>query len=250
MPAAVSQSSTQVTASGASMQLSDAWKSKVLPLCQAAFNRYPFVAGSTQDVPLDDFVHLLGPGGLMDQFFDQYLKPFVDNTELPWRWQSADHIKLGLSDAALTEFQRASEIRDALFPTGGQQVSVKFQLTPVSLDPGLTQVSVEVGGQRLTYAHGPLEPMALVWPASTGNTQVRFTATPASGAATVIEENGPWALLRLLDAAHVAPSAQPDKFQVTFATPSGNAVFELSAASVRNPFNMAAFRAFRCPPQL
>ena len=67
----VSQSSAQVTASGASSSLADAWRSKVLPLCQAAFNRYPFIAGSAQDVPLDDFTHLLGPGGLMDQFFDQ-----------------------------------------------------------------------------------------------------------------------------------------------------------------------------------
>ena len=36
----------QVTASGASTELSDAWQSKVVPLCQAAFNRYPFVAGA------------------------------------------------------------------------------------------------------------------------------------------------------------------------------------------------------------
>src|SRR5208283_1325999 len=165
----------------------------------------------TQDVPLDDFVHLLGPGGLMDQFFDQYLKSFVDNSELPWKWQSPDHVKLGLSDGALTEFQRASEIRDALFPTGGQQVSVKFQLVPTQLDPGLAQVSLEAGGARLTYAHGPLEPTAMVWPGANGNTQVRFTATPAGGgAAKVIEENGPWALLRLLDVAHIASSGQPD----------------------------------------
>ena len=145
MLTSVSQSSSQVTASGASAELSDAWKSKVLPLCQAAFDRYPFVAGSTQDVPLDDFVHLLGPGGLMDQFFDQYLKGFVDTTKTPWKWQSPDHVKLGLSDATLTEFQRASEIRDALFPTGGTAVSVKFQLTPTQLDSGLAQVSLEAG---------------------------------------------------------------------------------------------------------
>jgi type VI secretion system protein ImpL len=247
----VSQSSSQVTASGASAQLSDAWKSKVLPLCQAAFDRYPFIVGSTQDVPLDDFVHLLGPGGLMDQFFDQYLKSFIDTSKIPWKWQSPDHVKLGLAEGTVLEFQRASEIRDALFPTGGTQVSVKFQLTPVTLDAGLAQVSLEAGGTRLTYAHGPLEPTAMVWPASTGNTQVRFTATPAGGgSATVTEENGPWALLRLLDVAHVTPSGQPDKFRVTFSAPAGNAVFDLNAASVRNPFSMTALRAFRCPPQL
>ncbi|HET9019809.1 MAG TPA: type VI secretion system membrane subunit TssM, partial [Acetobacteraceae bacterium] len=74
----VSASSSQVTASGASAQLMDAWRSKVLPLCQAAFNRYPFIQSSNADVPIDDFTKLLGPGGMVDQFFDQRLKSFVD----------------------------------------------------------------------------------------------------------------------------------------------------------------------------
>jgi type VI secretion system protein ImpL len=152
----VSQSSTAVATSGATQQLADAWGTKVLPLCQDAFNRYPFIAGSTQDVPLDDFVHLLGPGGLMDQFFDQYLKPFVDTSQKPWRWQSGDHTKLGLSPGSLAEFQQAAEIRDALFPTGGAQISVKFDVAPGNLDPGLAQASIELGGgQRLVSAHGP-----------------------------------------------------------------------------------------------
>ncbi len=246
----VSSSSSQVTSSGATAELQDAWRSKVLPLCQAAFNRYPFIAGSSQDVPLDDFVHLLGPGGLMDQFFDQNLKTFVDTTQTPWRWQAGGSAKLGLSPDAVSEFQRASEIRDALFPTGGQ-MSVKFQLVPTSLDAGLTQVTVEVGGARLTYAHGPNEPVAMQWPGSNGATQVRATLTPANGgAATVLEENGPWALLRLLDAAKVTPSGQPDKFHIAFATPSGSAVFELDASSVRNPFTLSSLRAFRCPAKL
>ena len=247
----VSQSSAQVTASGASSSLADAWRSKVLPLCQAAFNRYPFIAGSAQDVPLDDFTHLLGPGGLIDQFFDQNLKPFVDTTQTPWRWQAADNAKLGLSPGSLAEFQRAAEIRDALFPTGGQQISVKFQLIPQTLDATLAQVSIEIGGQRLAYAHGPVEPMAMQWPGTGGNTQVRLTLTPANGGpATVMENNGPWSLLRLLDDAHVTPSGQPDKFHVTFSSSAGNATFELDASSVRNPFTLAALRAFRCPAKL
>ena len=247
----VSASSSAVTSNGATAQLQDAWRSKVLPLCQAAFNRYPFIAGSAQDVPLDDFVHLLGPGGLMDQFFDQNLKNVVDTTQTPWRWQAGGSAKLGLSPDAVSEFQRASEIRDALFPTGGTTISVKFQLVPISLDAGLAQVSIEAGGARLTYAHGPIEPTALQWPGSNGATQVRATLTPAGGgAATVLEENGPWALLRLLDAARVTPSGQPDKFRIAFTTPSGSAVFELDANSVRNPFTMSSLRAFRCPAKL
>jgi type VI secretion system protein ImpL len=251
MLATVSASSAQVTASGAGTELSDAWRSKVLPLCQAAFDRYPFIAGSAQDVPLDDFTHLLGPGGLIDQFFDQYLKPLVDTTQTPWRWQAGGNARLNLSDASLAQFQRARDIRDALYPTGGNQILVRFQLLPTALDPGVAQVTIEIGGTRGSYAHGPAEPIPLQWPAPNGLTQVRVTLTPANGGpATVLEENGPWALLRLLDAARVTPGGQPDRFGIRFASPAGNAAFELDASSVRNPFTLGALRAFRCPAKL
>ena len=77
--------------------------------------------------------------------------------------------------------------------------------------------------------------------------------TPARrrAGARSIENNGPWSLLRLLDDAHVTPSGQPDKFHVTFPrAPPATATFELNASSVRNPFTLAALRAFRCPANL
>lgn len=247
---AVSQSGAQVIGSGASQELSEAWRAKVLPLCEAAFNRYPFVATSSADVPVDDFARLLGPGGLIDQFFDQYLKAFVDTTQRPWRWQSAEQIPLGLSSGSLAEFERAAQIRDALF-NGGTQVQVRFQLVPVMLDPRIAQISIDAGGQTLTYNHGPTESAQFQWPGASGKTLVRVTMTPAGGGSgTVTEREGPWALLRLLDTATVTPSDQPDKFRVVFNNGSGSATFELNASSVRNPFTMAALRNFRCPAKL
>lgn len=246
----VSASSSSVTASGASQQLSDAWRSKVLPLCNAAFNRYPFVRSSSADVPPDDFAHLLGPGGLIDTFFNDNLKPFVDTTQTPWRWQSADHAKLGLSPGALSEFERAALIRDSLFATGNT-VQVRFQLVPVSLDPGLKEVSVTVGGQTLTYNHGPTQAMAFQWPGAGGQTHVVVTMVPLNGQESDL---GPfddaWAMLRLLDASRVIPSGQPDKFQIVFSSPAGQATFELNASSVRNVFTLSALRSFRCPARL
>jgi type VI secretion system protein ImpL len=246
----VSQSSSALTASGASSALSDAWKSKVLPLCNEAFGRYPFVAGSSEDVPLDDFTRLLGPGGLIDAFFNDNLKPFVDTSSTPWHWQSADHTSLGLSPGTLTQFERAARIRDSLF-SGGTAMQVRFQLLPVSLDPGMAKITIDIAGQAMTYDHGPAESTSFQWPGAGGKTLVRVTMTPVSGGSgTVIERDGSWALLRLLDAARVLPSGQPDKFRLVFSGPGGDATYELTASSVRNPFTMSALRSFRCPGRL
>ncbi|HVY16444.1 MAG TPA: type VI secretion system membrane subunit TssM [Rhodopila sp.] len=250
MLTSVSKSGAQVASSGAAQELSDAWKTKVVPLCQAAFNRYPFLAGSSEDVPVDDFANLLAPGGMMDQFFDQYLKKFVDTTTKPWRWLSPDKVPLGLSPASLAEFDRADQIKKALFGTGNQ-VQVRFQLVPVSLDPSVAQISIDIAGTTLTYNHGPAEQARFQWPKADGTTLVRVTMTPTSGGnATIIEKDGPWALLRLLDTATVTPSGQPDKFRITFTGGGGTATFQLNANSVNNPFTLSALRSFRCPPKL
>lgn len=245
----VARNATQIAASGATQKMADAWRADVLPLCEAAFNRYPFVAGSSSDVPIDDFTQLLGPGGKIETFFNTYLRSFVDTSARPWKWQAAERAPLGFSPASLAEFEKASQIREGLFASG-PAIQVRFQLAPVTLDAGVGQVSVDIGGQTLTYAHGPVEAQAFTWPGPGGKTAARVTMTPASGgAAAIVDRDGPWALLRLLDG-RITGTGQPDKFRITFSGAGGNAVFELSASSVRNPFSLTALRSFRCPPKL
>jgi type VI secretion system protein ImpL len=248
----VSSSGAAVVSSGASQQLQDDWSAKVYPLCRDAFNRYPFVANSTEDVPRDDFTKLLGPGGLIDSFFNDNLKALVDTSIIPWRWQSPDHVKLGLQPGTLAEFQKAAQIRDAFFGSG-TDIAVKFELVPVpeQLDRRLSQIIVDISGQTLTFNHGPSESQSFTWPYS-GKNHVKVTMIAAAGGHEYppLDKDGPWALLRLLDAAKIVPSGQPDKFQLIFSSPSGNAGFTLNASSVRNPFTLAAFRSFRCPAKL
>lgn len=246
----IANNANQVVNQGAGQELSNAWRSQVYPLCEAAFNRYPLVAGSSADVPVDDFASLLAPGGMMDQFFARYLNPFVDKTARPWKWASADRIPAGLSPASLAEFERAAQIRDALFGAN-KEIQVRFQLVPVTLDPQVAQITIDLGGQVLTWNHGPPEQGRFVWPGPGGKTLIRVTMTPsAGGAATIIEKDGPWSLLRILDVAKIAQSGQPDKFRITFTGGGGAATFELNASSVNNPFTMAALRSFRCPAKL
>jgi type VI secretion system protein ImpL len=251
MLTSVSQSSSAVATGGASQALVTAWKTKVLPLCdEAFFNRYPFVAGSTSDVPTDDFARLLGPNGMIDGFFNENLKSFVDTSVKPWKWQAANQSQLQLAPGTLVQLERAAQIRESLF-ADPQTILVKFQLVPVSLDAGIGQITLDIAGQTLTYAHGPTESAQFRWPAANGKTLVRVTMTPASGGnATVMDMDGPWALLRMLDSIRVVPSGQPDKFRLVFSAPAGTAAFDLNASSVRNPFTLGALRAFRCPATL
>ncbi len=247
----IARSVSQVTTSGASQELSDAWRSKVVPRCETALNRYPLVQSSATDVQIDDFVALLGPGGQIEKFFEQYLKPFVDTTKRPWTWQPAERTPLGLSPNSLAEFELAAQIREALFPAGGNTLQVRFQLNPAAMDPAVGQISVDIGGTTITNNHGPVEPVQFQWPGANNRTPVRVTMTPASGGnAEVRDHTGPWALLRMLDAAKIAPTNQPDKFRIAFPGGGGTSTFDLIASSVRNPFNLAALRKFRCPAKL
>ena len=247
----VIRNASQVAAGTAGKELSDAWLTQVYPLCDAAFKRYPFVPGSTDDVPVDDFIKLLGPGGEMERFFNTYLKSYVDTTQRPWRWAAPDKVPSGISAASLGQFDRAAQIRDGLF-NNGSAVQVRFLLTPVSLDPAVGQVSVDIGSQSMSYAHGPLQGQQFTWPGADGKYGVRLTMTPAAAggtSATTVEKDGPWALLRLLEG-RIAGSSQADKFRVNFQGGGGSAVFELAASSVRNPFTLTALRSFRCPAKL
>ncbi len=251
MLGSVTRGANDVARAGAGEEVASAWKSSVLPLCEAAFNRYPMVAGSAIDVPVDDFAKLLAPGGVMDQFFAKYLKPFADVSHKPWKWLSPDKIPAGLSPGSLGAFEQAAAIRDALY-NNGKEVMVKFQLAPVSLDPGIAQISVDIGGDRLVGTHGPPEKKMFQWPGTGGKTLVRVTMTPASGSnEQVVERDGPWSLLRLLDTAKISPTpGQPDKFRISFTGSGGIAMFDLSASSVNNPFTLPALRSFRCPAKL
>jgi type VI secretion system protein ImpL len=61
---------------------------------------------------------------------------------------------------------------------------------------------------------------------------------------------GPWALLRLFDSVQIEPTNQPDRFLATIGVGGRTAVFEVFAASVRNPFRLPELTQFRCPTGL
>jgi type VI secretion system protein ImpL len=238
-------------------------------LCrQAVAGRYPFTPGSANDIPLDDFAKLFAPGGLIDGFFNTQLRPYVDTSGTVWQPQPVDGVPAPISAADLAQFQRAAVIRDMFF-TGGTTPALRFDLTPVSLDSTIKDVTLDLGGTTITYASGPPRATQITWPGPNGMGSARLafdpvaatttsaaagtaatTATPATASTATgnaLQASGPWALFRLFDQGRLAQAGSVDRYTLTFTLGGHQSVFEIRAGSVLNPFASSVLRDFRCP---
>ena len=247
--ATIASSGDALRAGGARAEVAAAFAGSGGPaqLCrQAVSGRYPFSPGAADGVPLDDFSRLFAPGGLIDGFFNTQLRPYVDTSGRVWRARPVDGVQPPISAGALAQFQRAAEIRDLFFGPGGTTPQVRFELTPVSLDPGARQVTLELGGTTITYSHGPPVATQLTWPAGAGSARLVFDP-PAPGTTGVLSASGPWALFRLFGQGSLTREGSAESYRLSFRQGERQASFALRAGSVRNPFDPAVLRGFQCP---
>ena len=128
-------------------------------------------------------------------------------------------------------------------------MSVRFSVKPLSLDPSLTQFTLDIDGQQ--FVTTPDAPRTMEF--SVAERQGHGAGARrihAAGVAAGASASGPWALLRLMDAAQLQPTGQPDRFRITFDSDGRKAVLELNASSVVNPFRRGLLDQFRCPDRL
>lgn len=243
----ISSGSSGITADGTRASINAKWQSQVLPFCtQALDNRYPFNRSAKADVAMADFARLFGPDGLIDGFFNENLRDYIDTRTRPWAWKRVNDTDLGISPAVLQQLQYATEIRDAFF-VGGPQPAVKFQITPEALDPKAQQVVLDIDGQEVTFAHSAApKPAAITWPGGVGSARIVLQPV-VKNTSNAITRDGPWAWFRLLSAAEVRRTNVSDRNRVIFNVGGRIAIFQLQSGSVLNPFALTALRKFSCP---
>ncbi len=217
---------------------------------RAILGRYPFTRSAARDVTTDDFARLFASGGTMDEFFRTQLQPMVDISTAPWSFkQGVDGSPVGGS-AALAAFQRAAAIRDVFFRAGGNTPGIRLEIKPLDMDAAISQMVLDVDGDIVRYQHGPQIPKAISWPGTRGTSQVRLQITAAGAQNTGIVTEGPWALHRLFDRAHIVPGNSPERFTAIFTIDGRRLRMEVTTSSVLNPFRLKAMEEFECPNRL
>jgi type VI secretion system protein ImpL len=121
----------------------------------------------------------------------------------------------------------------------------------VFLDPSVLSASFDLDGKEIVYRHEEPRAYDLQWPTDAEASTVSVTLNGANGQEMKVQQTGPWALFRLVDASQLSSRGSPDRFTITIGKADGPKVtYELHAASVTNPFSLRVLRSFRCPDDL
>ncbi len=218
-------------------------------VCPAAIkSRYPFVRDATSDISLDDFSKLFGPGGLIDGFVNTLLRPYVDMSGAAWHPRTADGVAAPVAAADLAQFQRAASIRDAFFAAGGTTPSLRFDITPVSVDRMTRQAALDLDGTPVIASHEAPRSTQITWPSSAATSAAHLVFDPpSSGAPNGLQDTGPWSMFRLFGRGKLRPGTSPGRYMLTFQIGDRQAVFEIRASAGLDPFTPGLLQDFRCP---
>ncbi len=247
------------SATGAAVsQLAQMLADQVTRDCQQIVtNRYPFTRGSEREVPIADFARLFAPNGILDKFFQTNLAPRADRSRAQWTWRPDDQIARSLSPSTLREFQRASEIRDAFFGTGGNMPSITMAVTPLTLAGDAARAKLDINGTPVVTQQGINTPSTVQWPGpgGLGRTAISLEGQTVGGGffgggqttppQLLAERTGTWSLFRMLDSGSVL--RQGDSVVATFVAGGRELSYRFNVSSILNPLVLPALREFRCP---
>jgi type VI secretion system protein ImpL len=232
--------------------LNQRYQSELYSFYGKAINkRYPFSAHSASDVSINDFREFFKEQGIVDKFFESYMRPFVSGAPGHYRLRSVDGQSLPISKAYLDQMAATSTIRRSFFAEDPAEPQVQFRLEPYTLDPTVSRSEFRFGDKTLEYRHGPILPVAFTWPSDAQNGRTALVLDKMAGRGVGIEKNtGPWSLFRLFDLMQTEYLTGRD-VRVLKADLGGlRANYLLTSQRTPNPFDMNVLRTFRMPVQL
>lgn len=230
--------------------LNTMWQTNVMSVYnKTILNRFPIYADSTEDITVDNFNQFFGPGGVVQNYFNDYVKPFTDMSQAYWSWKSLDDEKITIPQSSLDMLIRASMIQQMFYTDNHSTPSLKFTLTPADMSPESSQFALNIGGQMIHYMPGIKKSSTLKWPGQDGNfVTMRFDNAAENN--PTLTTMGPWAWLRLLNASTIQSSSNPQQFQVTFRLGNTQAIYQMIATNPVNPYLPNVLAGFRFDDKL
>jgi len=239
----------------AQQEINTLWQQRVYGPWSSLAQKYPF-ADSSNDATMVEISKFLNPNdGILPKFVEKELGSLVarrgDNlVARTWGGQG-----LGLSQTFLNDISQLLTVGNILQETESSRL--EFQPVPAT---GLTDILLEVDGQKILYRMGPQIWAPIVWPSQSGNQGARLQVTAFGGATAQIHNySGRLGLLHLLDNARVDhATGSTSSLEWDMKTPAAakgtnapNRIrFNVRLVSGPNPLAMKALRHHSLPHRI
>ncbi len=196
-------------------------------------NRYPLDSHRSTDLALTDFNRFFAPHGIMNQFAEEYLKPFLDTSKAQWVRKELNQSMVPISDDTINELIRANVITHMFFPNQQERSHIEFSLQKINLDPVVSELQLTIGNTDLLDNQTNDSYTEFHWPQ--GN--ARLILRSIEGKQFELSESGPWAFFKLLQKVNVLVDEQDSaNLQILFEINGNSGRYLLKAQNQVNPF--------------
>ena len=220
------------------------WRDQLYPVAQRLEAGYPFTGAGASSI--SDLARYLNPAdGQLKTFFDNRLAASFDDAQ--GRWKLKETGGFAFADEFVNYLNNARRLREALFPEGGKQPAVNYDVT---LQPvANADVLLEIDGTRVESRGTSPASAKFVFPARAGG---------ASGARVVVNANGQqherafpgeWGLFKLMQAGG-GTAGGDNAYQLSLNVDGFNVRATLRPSSATSPFERKLFTELHAPPNI
>ena len=196
--------------------------------------KFPFSPDTNIDVRPDDFTTFFSANGLMNTFFNQYLKPFAQQHGRYWQWKNIYDLSLDIPQNHLDTFIRSKLITEMFFQDHDQIANISFSLQPTQVPSDVSRILVQTGDAQRTYQNNQTPTAYFHWPTTpyTSSINVENQYHNLSG----ITRTGYWSLFHLLHEAKIYTNPHNNKLTLSYNLNGETITMALQPSTQIHPF--------------
>jgi type VI secretion system protein ImpL len=241
----------QIIVQGAHNYMNSAWRDNVMSIYHQSINdRYPLNSHGYSAIAIADFNKFYGNGGILDKYFNNYIKPFVNTHGKIWQQYSVNNHTIELSQRAINIFSKAKKIRDEFFPNGAKQTGFTITMKPITLDSRLASIKLIVGPKQLIYSHGPQHISTINWPLPVTQNEARAIITDFNNKQYVASGSGPWSLFKLFKSGSFRMTRNAGTYLFYIHLRGFSATYRITGPSNIGLFRLTNLRGFKLPNKI
>lgn len=223
-------------------QIERGWREQIYTRAHAIEAGFPFTDAGESSVT--DLTRFLNPvNGEFTTFFNERLASSFDDVQGQWKLKESGVFKF--SDEFVAYLNNARRLREALFPNGGQQPEVTYDITLQPVQN--TDVIIEIDGTRVETRGTSAASAKFVWPARSGSSGAKISVVGGNGEAPVEKPfTGAWGVFKMFAAGGASKTAD-NQFALTWNVGGVAVRATLRPSSTNNPFQRTLFTNLRAP---